>query len=601
MERRNSTNSESSIEPMEVSSSNKTVSSDANSSLAVKTSHESDNVESDENEDYLNNNRCNNEQLNDTKASIDTNFVRRDNLRQLMDKMLQKKILTAAQNNNNNSSEENLNGSSLDLADNCHSDNEHKNSATINDGTKYVCPICETISLTQHEFTTHIRNHNNMRDASDDSTTFTCRICSKVLSSASSLDRHVLVHTGERPFTCKYCHLTFTTNGNMHRHMRTHKQHDQYESDGSTDSSGSSEAARRNLLSGIGSFPHKRKSIEEDLASHKRKARHVNHNNNLISINQQKFCCPVCERNDFPSMINLESHMDKEHPTIPAKCRHCEVVFKSHKALNAHRCGNPQSVNIMQGFKDLTFVDFSSEKFPIIAKSMCEQSIRTPISSQKFECPKCYRAFPCATAVEIHAKDCLSDFVNRKRQMSETSEEDAKRDDFFANLSLQNRSLPTSDAPSTPTSHADKSNFSSPSMIMLRDIKQEMRSTPPSFYHQYFGEGGRDFADIESMIKATSSGGLDRPIPEKDQHIYNKDEEEAQDAFTSEFRKMKMRGEFPCRLCSMIFPNLRALKGHNRVHLSAAGPGPYRCNMCPHSINDKAALIRHMRTHNGDR
>lgn len=194
MERRTSTNSESSIEPMEVSSSNKTVSSDANSSLIIKNSHESDNPDSDENDDYLNNNRCNNEQLNDTKTSLDSNFVRRDNLRQLMDKMLQKKILTAAQNNNNNSSEENLNG--LDLVDNCQSDNDTKNSATVNDGTKYVCPICETISLTQHEFTTHIRNHNNMRDASDDSTTFTCRICSKVLSSASSLDRHVLVHTG---------------------------------------------------------------------------------------------------------------------------------------------------------------------------------------------------------------------------------------------------------------------------------------------------------------------------------------------------------------------------------------------------------------------
>lgn len=77
--------------------------------------------------------------------------------------------------------------------------------------------------------------------------------------------------------------------------------------------------------------------------------------------------------------------------------------------------------------------------------------------------------------------------------------------------------------------------------------------------------------------------------------------EESQDNFAAEFRRMKLRGEFPCRLCPAKFPNLRALKGHNRVHLSGTGPGPYQCNMCPHASLDKAALVRHMRTHNGDR
>lgn len=74
----------------------------------------------------------------------------------------------------------------------------------------------------------------------------------------------------------------------------------------------------------------------------------------------------------------------------------------------------------------------------------------------------------------------------------------------------------------------------------------------------------------------------------------------AQDPFTAEYRKMKRRREFPCKLCADVFPNLRALKGHNYSHLNSAGDGPFRCNICLCSMDYKVALIRHMGTHNGD-
>lgn len=370
----------------------------------------------------------------------------------------------------------------------------------------------------------------------------------------------------------------------MHRHMRTHRQRegDNYESDGSTDSS-------------IGSMNNnytndaKRKMIDEDGTSLKRRLKTIN-NNNIVKKQVPRFCCPVCVRSDFSTILNLENHMDREHPSIPAKCRYCEVVFKSHKALNVHQCD-------ANGFKDLTCVDFSSDKFPLIAKSMCEQGVHTPLSNQ-YECPHCKRAFPCASAVDIHKETCRSldapqDFSIRKRRRepSETSDEDAKRDDFFAHLDLQNKSTPQRASFNITDSESNKS-------LSRTDIKSDRKMLPYDT---------KDLADIQSIINVTSSGGflkqLDKSVPRfvPKELPFSRDEEEAQDAFTAEFRKMKLRGEFPCQLCVAIFPNLRALKGHNRVHLSAAGSGPYRCNMCPFSIHDKAAVIRHMRTHNGDR
>lgn len=52
------------------------------------------------------------------------------------------------------------------------------------DDVKYICPICEVVSATPHEFTNHIRCHNY---SSGDTENFTCRICSKVRSTGFNL------------------------------------------------------------------------------------------------------------------------------------------------------------------------------------------------------------------------------------------------------------------------------------------------------------------------------------------------------------------------------------------------------------------------------
>lgn len=57
----------------------------------------------------------------------------------------------------------------------------------------------------------------------------------------------------------------------------------------------------------------------------------------------------------------------------------------------------------------------------------------------------------------------------------------------------------------------------------------------------------RDLADIQSILSVSASSGM--VLPEHDDHG---DHEEQQDAFAAEFRRMKQRGEFPCRLCPEV-------------------------------------------------
>lgn len=208
VERPASVNSDSSLEPMETSSSNKTGISEANSSIAVKTSNESDNIESDDN---------NEESYQIRKKHEINNSLRRKNVRLCVDDIL-KRFLPSSNSTNNtnknvtmkksNNSYHNKNESSNTAASpnsnnnniNHHHDEEDlmedgderlNSSGNNNTGAtmgskansdmktmKYVCPICDVISTTPHEFTAHIRGHNN--DSSDDNQNYTCRICSKV-------------------------------------------------------------------------------------------------------------------------------------------------------------------------------------------------------------------------------------------------------------------------------------------------------------------------------------------------------------------------------------------------------------------------------------
>lgn len=481
-----------------------------------------------------------------------------------------------------------------------HSDTDNRSDCSSPD-RKYFCPICKTVLASQHEFTLHIRSHNNDGDTQDNDKGYVCRICKKALSSSSSLDRHVLVHSGERPFACKYCGDTFTTNGNMHRHVRTHSnKNENYESDGSADSVASSKTVEFNNNKVESKTDSKRKLEEEDNPSKIPKIIEA------ASLNDQtqKYKCPVCERTDFNSLKSLETHFEDNHPDSPTNCNQCNQVFQNNRLLSVHRNtvhtsedATKNARNFVTGFKDLTFVDFSSEKFPHIARYQCEKSMHKVSGGLRFVCKKCTRAFPCAASLEIHEKDCTSGIdLNIKGEPPQLTESDIRRAEFFARLNLQNN------LPEIQDDH---------DLDTATKLRRQLLATAARKI-----DNTKDLADIQSIISMTTNGSILQHLSQKANDTIahkkqnsetspeitkNEQEEESQDVFATEFRKMKLRGEFPCRLCTAIFPNLRALKGHNRTHLNGTTNGTYHCNMCPHSSVDKAALVRHMRTHNGDR
>ncbi|XP_016347416.1 ras-responsive element-binding protein 1-like isoform X1 [Sinocyclocheilus anshuiensis] len=272
-----------------------------------------------------------------------------------------------------------------------------------------VCPLCDKSFQTQHQFTMHIRQHNSNSGTSDHS----CSICGKALSSASSLDRHMLVHSGERPYTCSVCRQTFTTNGNMHRHM---KIHDKDSVSSIPNSPTLSPLKRRRPSAAKRKLSHDEDSEKiEETASKKVKEDSVVDEQSLNKGQEEVLTCPICFktltcRNDF------DAHVET-HPDTTQRCDLCCISFRTHRSMLRHNAathkqlptdpnGRPfiqNNPSIPLGFNDLAFIDFSCQKFPQIAQIWCETNLRRCTGKfHHFVCDTCDKAFPLSSALDLH-------------------------------------------------------------------------------------------------------------------------------------------------------------------------------------------------------
>ncbi|XP_078544187.1 ras-responsive element-binding protein 1 isoform X2 [Lissotriton helveticus] len=311
------------------------------------------------------------------------------------------------------------------------------------DKSPHICPLCEKVCNSQHQLTMHIRQHNTDTGGTDHS----CSICGKSLSSASSLDRHMLVHSGERPYKCNVCGQSFTTNGNMHRHMKIHEK----DPGVPVSASPPSPPKRRRL-------PTKRKlsldaEMEKDEPSPAKKVvEDIQPIELPKKIEEEVFHCPVCFK-EFPCKFGLETHMET-HPDASLRCDTCCITFRTHRGLIRHNAvihkqiprdpsGKPFIQNnpaIPAGFNDLAFMDFSCRKFPIISQVWCETNLRRCISEfHSFVCEICNKAFPMPSALKLHMK------THKEDQGSETltgdtkspAAEDQDQTAFMSSLGLQ--------------------------------------------------------------------------------------------------------------------------------------------------------------------
>ena len=386
-----------------------------------------------------------------------------------------------------------------------------------------------------------MRSHNEVKPTPDPSDptgqakVYHCCLCGKMLSSFSSLDRHMLVHSGERPFSCEVCGQTFTTNGNMHRHQRTHglKAPGDGDPEGKIPNCGLLQGRKKpmtGLLSG--------NSSGDDMTSSS-----TNNNANVKEMfTSQTVSCPVCQEN-FINDISVETHILASHPGQHLKCDSCPAMYPTFQNLKLHKY-----------LHHLSSIPSYSGSNPFSAAMFMSNQDKSPLK------------------IPFHDTNRETD-ERRSRSQSPLPPAKPVKSQLEGALTrpLQKDNKDLADIPSIITM---AQNFTG---IPANENNLKTNKTAPN---------DQDLSTIDDDEESSPKKmRLEEDPPFEDDPV---------------IKEMKLKGEFPCSLCPSVFPNLRALKGHNKEHL---GKAPYRCNVgnCTYSSNDKSTLTRHMRRHTGEK
>ncbi|CAG2053075.1 unnamed protein product [Timema podura] len=126
-----------------------------------------------------------------------------------------------------------------------------------------------------------------------------CPYCLRKFPWSSSLRRHVLTHTGQKPYKCPHCPLLFTTKSNCDRHLlRKH---------GSTSATSSNKSNNGNETSQGNGAP----------------TGASNPSYTMRNVPERPFKCNFCPSSTFSTQSNLKKHVTTKHsshscPTSPA-------------------------------------------------------------------------------------------------------------------------------------------------------------------------------------------------------------------------------------------------------------------------------------------
>ncbi|XP_071060567.1 zinc finger protein 391-like [Pseudochaenichthys georgianus] len=166
---------------------------------------------------------------------------------------------------------------------------------------------------------------------------FGCSVCTKSFAQKQSINRHMRIHTGEKPHSCSVCEKSFSRSEHLKEHLKIHTGEKPHSCSVCEKSFSRSEHLKEHMRIHTGEKPHSCSVCEKSFSRSEHLKEHMR-----IHTGEKRYRCSVCKKS-FSRSGNLKSHMRVHTGEEIYSCNVCDKRFKWRIDFKRHKCVGRQS------------------------------------------------------------------------------------------------------------------------------------------------------------------------------------------------------------------------------------------------------------------
>ncbi|XP_032758348.1 transcriptional repressor CTCFL isoform X2 [Rattus rattus] len=190
----------------------------------------------------------------------------------------------------------------------------------------FQCDTCPFTSSKLSTFNRHIKIHSDERP-------HLCHLCLKSFRTVTLLRNHVNTHTGTRPYKCGDCDMAFVTSGELVRHRRYKHTHEKpFKCSLCKYASVEASKLKRHIRSHTGERPFQCGQCAYASKDTYKLKRHMR-----THSGEKPYECPTCHAR-FTQSGTMKIHIAQKHgENVPKhKCPHCATIIARKSDLRVH-------------------------------------------------------------------------------------------------------------------------------------------------------------------------------------------------------------------------------------------------------------------------